>query len=140
MKLSELKNRFLSTQRGRQFALCGTIIGAALLTSASIFATGPSATPNAHVEKAWPVSVAIAQPDAIRPNFAAFGRLEANRTAHLRSDLVARIDQVHVQGLDRIVREAVEEHSQAVRACRPAGRAFGKVARGKPQRFRAPAL
>lgn len=103
MKLSELKNRFLSTQRGRQFALCGTIIGAALLTSASIFATGPSATPNAHAEKAWPVSVAIAQPDAIRPNFAAFGRLEANRTAHLRSDLVARIDQVHVQEGDQVV-------------------------------------
>jgi multidrug efflux pump subunit AcrA (membrane-fusion protein) len=81
----------LATPKRRQLAISGAIIGAALLTSASIFATGPDASPTAPAEKAWPVSVTQALPQTLRPNFSAFGRLESSRVARLRSDLIAPI-------------------------------------------------
>ncbi len=95
--LSKMKARLLSTPRRRQAAVSAGIISAALLTSASIFATGPTASPATHVEKAWPVSVMEAQPRRLQPTFSAFGRLESNRVARLRSDLVARIESVNVR-------------------------------------------
>ncbi len=73
------------------------ILAGAVLTSVSIFATGPNAEPTAPVEKAWPVSVTPAEPQTLKPSFSAFGRLESNRVAHLRSDLIARIEHVAVQ-------------------------------------------
>lgn len=93
----KIKEFVLSTPRRRQVAISGGIIGAALLTSASIFATGPNASPAEHVEKAWPVSVTAVQPQMLSPNFSAFGRLESNQVASLRSDLVAQIVKVHVK-------------------------------------------
>ncbi|MEM7099194.1 MAG: HlyD family efflux transporter periplasmic adaptor subunit [Pseudomonadota bacterium] len=72
------------------------IVGVAVLTSASIFATGPDAAPAAHVEKAWPVSVTQAEMTSIAPNVSVYGKLEANRLANLRSDIVARIQEVSV--------------------------------------------
>ncbi len=95
--LSKLKARLLSTPRRRQVAVSAGIIGVAALTSASIFATGPTANPAAHVEKAWPVSVMPVVPQRLQPTFSAFGKLESNRVAHLRSDLVARIETVNVR-------------------------------------------
>jgi multidrug efflux pump subunit AcrA (membrane-fusion protein) len=94
MKIIE---RILATPRRRQLAISGGILGAALLTSASIFATGPNASPAEHVEKAWPVSVTTVRPQTLHPNFSAFGRLESNQIASLRSDLVVQIDVVHVK-------------------------------------------
>ncbi|MGK0260151.1 MAG: multidrug efflux pump subunit AcrA (membrane-fusion protein) [Candidatus Azotimanducaceae bacterium] len=81
----------------RQSATVAAIIVGAMLTSASIFATGPSATPLAIKEKAWPVSVTMAVPQILAPNFSAYGKLESTRIARLRSDLVARIIRVHVK-------------------------------------------
>lgn len=81
----------------RQTAIVAAIIGGALLTSVSIFATGPRAVPAAIAEKAWPVSVMQAQPQRLRPNFSAYGKLESTRVAHLRSDLVARVKHVRVR-------------------------------------------
>ena len=96
-QIQTLKARLLATPRRRQLLTSAAILGAAVLTSASIFATGPSASPAAHVEKAWPVSVTQAQPQTLQPSFSAFGRFESNRTATLRTDLIARITQVHVK-------------------------------------------
>ncbi|MCR9260575.1 MAG: biotin/lipoyl-binding protein [Pseudomonadaceae bacterium] len=81
----------------KQLLIALGILAGAVLTSVSIFATGPNAEPVAPVEKAWPVSVTPAEPQTLKPSFSAFGRLESNRIAHLRSDLVARIEHVAVQ-------------------------------------------
>lgn len=81
----------------KQLFITSSIIGAALLMSASIFATGPKAAPIIAAEKAWPVSVVYAQPQEMKPAFQAFGKLESNRVANLRSDLVLRIDMVLVR-------------------------------------------
>ena len=97
MNLSQLKARLFTTPRRKQLTLSGGIIGVAILASVSIFATGPAALPTEHQEKAWPVSVSLAQPATLRPSLSAFGRLEAHRTAHIRSDLVARVDEVFVR-------------------------------------------
>ena len=93
----KIKERFLATPRRRQLAISGAIIGTALLTSASIFATGPNASPAAPVEKAWPVSVTTVAPGVMHPSFSAFGRLESNQVASLRSDLIAQIKEVTVK-------------------------------------------
>ncbi len=107
MLLKKFKDRVLSSPKRRQLATSGAIIGIALLTSASIFATGPSAAPAEHVEKAWPVSVMQATPATLQPTFSAFGKLESNRVAHLRSDLIARVEQVNVREGDWVERDAL---------------------------------
>ena len=94
----------LATPRRRQIAAYLAIVSAALLTSVSLFATGPSAAPAVSEERAWPVSVTPAQPQTLRPNFAAFGRLESNRVAKLRSDLIAQIREVLVKEGDWVER------------------------------------
>jgi multidrug efflux pump subunit AcrA (membrane-fusion protein) len=96
MNIKNLKAQLLATPKRRRLALYGSIFGAALLASVSIFATGPNASPVTPAERAWPVSVVTAEPQILHPNFSAFGRLEANRVAHLRSDVVAQIKEVTV--------------------------------------------
>ena len=81
----------------KQIFVALSILAGAVLTSASIFATGPNAEPTAPVEKAWPVSITTAQPQTLKPSFSGFGRLESSRVARLRSDLIARIEHVAVQ-------------------------------------------
>ncbi len=100
--MNELKNHMLATPKRRRIATYGGIVGIALLMSASLFATGPNADPAAPVERAWPVSVTKAQPQSLHPNFSAFGRLESNRVAQLRSDLIARVKDVLVKEGDWI--------------------------------------
>ena len=78
-------------------ALVGTgFLAGAVLMSASIFATGPTAQPEVKKEKAWPVSIIEVAPDALHPSFTAFGRVESSDVARLRTDLVARVDAVLV--------------------------------------------
>ncbi len=60
--IKHLKSRILATAKGRQLAIYAGIVGVALLTSVSIFATGPNASPEAPAERAWPVSVTAADP------------------------------------------------------------------------------
>jgi len=43
------------------------------------------------------VSTTVIHPQTLRPTFSAFGKLESNRVARLRSDLAAEIDAVYVQ-------------------------------------------
>ena len=81
-----------------------TIVGVALLTSASLFATGPNAAPEEIAERAWPVSVTNVHPQAYRPNFTAYAKLESTRVARLRSDLIAPITEVHVHEGDWVAK------------------------------------
>jgi multidrug efflux pump subunit AcrA (membrane-fusion protein) len=84
------------TPRGRRFAAGSACIGVSLLLSASIFATGPRAAPEAPSEKAWPVSVVTVEPGLLEPTFTTFGRIESSQVARIQSDLVAPIVAVHV--------------------------------------------
>ncbi len=89
--------KYLPRISKRQLTVSGGIVGAAVLTSVSIFATGPSAAPMPNVEKSWPVSVTAAAPATLTPTFTAFGKLESGRVARLRSDLIAPIEAVLVR-------------------------------------------
>ncbi len=83
--------------RGRRAALGAGFLLAAGLMSASIFATGPEATPEVRSEKAWPVSTVQIEPRALNPSFSAYGRVESSHLAHLRTDLSAQVQAVHVK-------------------------------------------
>lgn len=83
--------------RGRRIAAGAAILLGATLTSVSIFATGPVAQPEPHIEKAWPVAVTEAYPEPRSPSFTAYGRVESNRVAELATDLVAPVAAVHVR-------------------------------------------
>ena len=83
--------------RKRQLTVTGGIIALAAVLSAGIFATGPNAAPLEATERAWPVSVIVAEPSRQAPTFSAFGRLESHRIAHLRSDLIAPVADVLVR-------------------------------------------
>ncbi len=83
--------------RGRRFVVGTGIIAAAVLASVSIFATGPSPQPAERTEKAWPVSVVEVVPAPMQPTFTAYGRIESSNVAHLRTDLNAEVQAVHVR-------------------------------------------
>ena len=94
-----------SSARGKRFAACVAFLSVAFLMSASIFATGPTATPQERTEKAWPVSVVEIQPAALQPTFKAYGRVESSNVAHLRTDLNAEVAQVYVKEGDWVERD-----------------------------------
>jgi len=85
------------TQRRKQMAACGFFISTAFLVSFSIFATAPEAIPQASSEKAWPVSTLKVKPGQLAPIFSAYGKVETNGTANLRTDIVAEIISVNVK-------------------------------------------
>ncbi|HEX7038031.1 MAG TPA: biotin/lipoyl-binding protein [Pseudomonadales bacterium] len=82
--------------RGKHIAAAAAILGAATLSSVSIFATGPAPEPQVPPEKAWPVAVVAAQPESLSPSFTAFGRVESSRVAELGTDLIAPVARVEV--------------------------------------------
>lgn len=93
-----------ATPPRRRLAAGVAILAGAALTSVSIFATGPTAEPEIRSEKAWPVSVIEAQPDARHPSFTAYGRVESNRVARIKTDLVAEVSAVHVREGDWVAK------------------------------------
>lgn len=82
--------------RARHASAALGLIGVAALTSVSIFATGPESLPEPHREKSWPVAVLSATPEALRPTFTVYGRVESSHRAGLGSDVAAAIARVHV--------------------------------------------
>ena len=67
---------FIKTSlRNSRYFVPGVTVLVTLLVTALLFVTGPSASPSAKQEKAWPVSTISAEPTIMRPNFSAFGRL-----------------------------------------------------------------
>jgi len=87
----------LENPRFKRAAIGGGFLLAAALMSASIFATGPNATPEVRHEKAWPVSIVEIAPATLSPSFSAYGRVESSHVAHLGTDLNAPIREVHVK-------------------------------------------
>jgi multidrug efflux pump subunit AcrA (membrane-fusion protein) len=85
-----------SLRNSRYFVPRVTVL-VTLVITALLFVTGPSASPSAKQEKAWPVSTISAEPTIMRPNFSAFGRLQSSQVANISSDLVAKIKQVLVK-------------------------------------------
>ncbi len=85
------------TARGKRFSAGIGFLLAALLASVSIFATGPDAVPEQRSEKAWPVSVVEVEPASIQPTFTGYGRIESSNLTHLRTDLNAEVEAVHVR-------------------------------------------
>lgn len=93
-----LPARFRPTSPPARRASAGlAILLGALLTSVSIFATGPAPEPETRTEKAWPVAVTEARPLRQSPSFTAYGRVESSRVARMGTDLVARVVAVHVR-------------------------------------------
>ncbi len=102
--LNRLKKFRPTSARGKRFTACVAFLSVAFLMSASIFATGPAATPQERTEKAWPVSVVEIHPAPLNPTFKAYGRVESSNVAHLRTDLNAEVAQVHVKEGDWVQR------------------------------------
>ncbi len=103
-QLNNFKPRTLRTKR---LTMSGGILLAAVLTSASIFATGPNAAPEVRTEKSWPVSVVVIEPNKLNPTFSAYGRIESSNVAKIRTDLVAEVVAVHVKEGDWVVQGEV---------------------------------
>ncbi|MFK7914028.1 MAG: efflux RND transporter periplasmic adaptor subunit [Pseudomonadales bacterium] len=78
------------------------ILTVAVAVSAVIFATGPSAEPEAVSEKVWPVSTVVAEPQDLAPSFSAYGKVEARNLASLSADLFAVIKAIHVKEGDSV--------------------------------------
>ncbi len=70
------------------------IFGAFVSVAILLVATGPSAEPGERIERAWPVSTMVAQPDQLHPVLLAYGRLESRQTAGVRTRISATVDQV----------------------------------------------
>jgi HlyD family secretion protein len=84
-------------ERKKRVAIAGGFLVAAALASASIFATGPNATPQHQAEKSWPVSVLTVSPQDMNPTFKGYGRVESSNVANIRTDLIAEVTQVLVR-------------------------------------------
>lgn len=104
LDLSSFKPRTLKTKR---LAVSGGILFGAVLTSASIFATGPDAEPEIRTEKSWPVSVLAIEPHRLNPTFLAYGRIESSNVAKIRTDLIAEVVAVHVKEGDWVAQGEV---------------------------------
>lgn len=75
------------------------LIGPAILLGALVLAmlivvTGPSSVPEVREEKAWPVSVITASPATLSPTLVAFGRVESQQVANLKTSVSAPVDAV----------------------------------------------
>jgi HlyD family secretion protein len=92
-----LRDHLPRGERARRAALAGGVLCASALITVSLFATGPSPTPEVKPEKVWPVSVTTVTPSALAPTFAAYGRVESAQVAHLQSDLNAEIASVRAR-------------------------------------------
>jgi len=71
-----------------------TILGGSALLSALIMVTGPEAQPLERVEKAWPVSVIVAEPAVKEPVLAAYGKVESRQVANLKTSITAPVVEV----------------------------------------------
>lgn len=65
--------------------------------AALMIATGPKGVPAPRTEKAWPVSTVTVEPSSLSPTIAAFGRVEANHIAKLRTTVSAPVQDVLVK-------------------------------------------
>ena len=95
--LSETVRSLRQRPRLRRAAVGMGFLAVSALASVSIFATAPNAAPETPLERAWPVSVLIAEPGMLSPKFSSYGRVESSRQSRIRTNLIAEIAQVHVR-------------------------------------------
>ena len=95
--LSETVTSLRHRPRVRRAAIGLGFLAVSALASVSIFATAPNASPETPRERAWPVSVLIAEPTMLSPKFSSYGRVESSRQSRIRTNLIAEIAQVHVR-------------------------------------------
>ena len=77
------------------------LLGASVLTVFTLLATvvvmtAPESEPQVRSEKAWPVSVKSVEPQNIAPTLLAFGRVESQQLANLKTSISAPIDEMLV--------------------------------------------
>lgn len=72
------------------------VLGVFVALAALVVATGPESEPLVRSEKAWPVSVKIAEPGEVAPTLIAFGRVESRQLANLKTSITALVDEMLV--------------------------------------------
>ncbi|MEX0942678.1 MAG: HlyD family efflux transporter periplasmic adaptor subunit [Pseudomonadales bacterium] len=70
------------------------ILAMALLLALVLVATGPKAEPRQREERAWPVSIQIAEPSKKSPMFVAYGKVESRQVATLKTSVGAPVESV----------------------------------------------
>ena len=95
--LSETVSSLRHRPRVRRATIGIGFLAVSALASVSIFATAPNASPETPRERAWPVSVLIAEPAMLSPTFSSYGRVESSRQSRIRTNLIAEIAKVHVR-------------------------------------------
>lgn len=96
-RIAPLKARVEGSSKARGTLAGVAFLAVAVLASTVLFATGPDPKPTERTEKAWPVSTLQVTPDALRPSYRTYGRVESAETASLTVDVVARVESVLVQ-------------------------------------------
>ncbi|MEJ2130804.1 MAG: biotin/lipoyl-binding protein [Gammaproteobacteria bacterium] len=81
----------------RRAGLGVAILAVGLFLAIVLIVTGPKGTPAERVERAWPVSTVVVEPRALSPTIMAFGRVEANHVAKLRTTVSAPVERVLVK-------------------------------------------
>lgn len=80
----------------RKWHLTGPLILASFVgLSFVVFATGPENTPQPRIEKAWPVSVMVANPDTLAPNLLVFGKVQTKQMASIKTTITAPVAHLH---------------------------------------------
>lgn len=71
-----------------------TILSLSVVLAILIVVTGPEAEPQMRTEKAWPVSVLVAEPEEKEPILIAFGKVESRQLANLKTSITAPVAEV----------------------------------------------
>jgi|TARA_B100001971_G_C18171607_1_gene527480 hypothetical protein len=66
-----------------------SILSVSLLVAILVVVTGPQAEPQTRTEKAWPVSVVVAEPEELQPVLLAYGKVESRQIANLKTSITA---------------------------------------------------
>jgi multidrug efflux pump subunit AcrA (membrane-fusion protein) len=92
-------NLVASTTQFTAWLVRRRLLGVAILALAAMLtivlvATGPKADPRPREERAWPVSIQIAEPDNKAPVFVAYGKIESRQVAILKTSVGAPVANV----------------------------------------------
>jgi len=71
-----------------------TILSFSIVLSTIVVLTGPEAEPQQRTEKAWPVSIQVAEPQEMRPILIAYGKVESRQVANLKTSITAPVAEV----------------------------------------------
>ena len=87
----------------KRWHLTGPVILVICLSlSYVVFATAPESLPKVRAEKAWPVSVMIADPVALSPNLLVFGKAQTDQMASIKTSITAPVKEVFYREGDAV--------------------------------------